>query len=107
MNYKTVAQNPLSFFITRTELFGTESLEHINNQYDRTSNNFKSSKTQSDLAVSGCEKISCSKLSSTRCPFYDRFRKKGAVFRLFGAEKFDEKTRTRKREICGLLPYFL
>lgn len=47
MNYKTVAQNPLSFLYL--------------------------------------------KLSSTHCPFYDRFRKKGAVLRLFGAKKFDEK----------------
>lgn len=82
-------QNPLSFFMTRTELFGTESLEHINNQYDRTSNNFKSSKLQFDLAVSGCEKNSCPRLCSTHHPFYDRFRQKGAVLRLFGAEKFD------------------
>ena len=73
MNYKTVAQNPLSFFMTRTELFGSESLEHVNNQHDRTSNNFKSSKLQFDLAVSECEKISCPKPCSTHYPFYDCF----------------------------------
>ena len=75
--------------MTRTELFGSESLKHVNNQHDRTSNNFKSSKLQFDLAVSGCEKNSCPRLSSTRCPFYDRFRQKGAVLGVFGAEKFD------------------
>lgn len=59
--------------MTRTELFGFESLEHVNNQYDRTSNNFKSSKLQFDLAVSECEKISCPKPCSTHYPFYDCF----------------------------------
>ena len=48
----------------------------------------------------------CLKLSSTHHPFYDRFRQKGAVWGVFGAEKFDEKTHTRKRENCGFLPYF-